>query len=221
MDRTNALVERLFRNAGAALELYAVYLGEQLGLYRALAEHGPATSVELAERTHTNERYIREWLEHHAVSGLVDVDDTTAAPTERRYTLPPEHVPVLADPDNVDYHGYKGVELARAARMLPDLVEAYRTGAAPPHQPWEPEGRAELREPHTSFVGSVAFFPERYGPDLIRVSLDILAKKPVPPAVFVDHKLVTPMTVDHYYPNDGLLQNEGRAAVELIRRAAV
>ncbi|HET8825764.1 MAG TPA: substrate-binding domain-containing protein [Terriglobales bacterium] len=84
-----------------------------------------------------------------------------------------------------------------------------------------PEGRAELREPHTSFVGSVAFFPERYGPDLVRVSLDILAKKPVPPAVFVDHKLVTPMTVDHYYPNDGLLQNEGRAAVELIRRAAV
>src|SRR5689334_13470391 len=84
-----------------------------------------------------------------------------------------------------------------------------------------PEGRAELREPNTSFVGSVAFFPERYGPDLIKVSLDILNKRPVPPAVFVDHKLVTPMTVDHYYPNDGLLQNEGRAAVELIRRAAV
>jgi 2-polyprenyl-3-methyl-5-hydroxy-6-metoxy-1,4-benzoquinol methylase len=147
MDRTNALVERLFRNAGAALELYAVYLGERLGLYRALAQHGPATSVELAERTGTNERYIREWLEHHAVSGLVDVDDVTAAPTERRYTLPPEHVPVLADPDDVDYHGYKGVELARAARMLPDLVEAYRTGDAPPHQPWEPEGRAEFNRP--------------------------------------------------------------------------
>lgn len=84
-----------------------------------------------------------------------------------------------------------------------------------------PEGRAELREPNSGFVGSVAFFPERYGPDLIRVSLDILAKKPVPPAVFVDHKLVTPMTVDHYYPNDGLIQVEGRAALELSRRAAV
>jgi ribose transport system substrate-binding protein len=69
-----------------------------------------------------------------------------------------------------------------------------------------PEGRAELREPNTSFVGSVAFFPERYGPDLIKVSLDILNKRPVPPAVFVDHKLVTPMTVDHYYPNDRLMQ---------------
>ena len=147
MDRTNALVERIFRNAGAALELYSIYLGERLGLYRALADEGPATSAELAERTGTNERYIREWLEHHAASGLVDVDDVTAAPTVRRYTLPPEHVPVLADPDHVDYHGYKGVELARAARMLPDLVEAYRTGDAPPHQPWEPEGRAEFNRP--------------------------------------------------------------------------
>ncbi|MGW6197027.1 class I SAM-dependent methyltransferase [Kribbella sp. NPDC055110] len=147
MDRTNALVERIFRNAGAALEIYSIYLGERLGLYRSLAQQGPATSVELAERTGTNERYIREWLEHHAASGLVDVDDVTAAPTVRRYTLPPEHVPVLADPDHVDYHGYEGVELARAARMLPNLVEAYRIGDAPPHQPWEPEGRAEFNRP--------------------------------------------------------------------------
>jgi ubiquinone/menaquinone biosynthesis C-methylase UbiE len=147
MDRTNALVERIFHNAGAALELYSIYLGERLGLYRALADQGPATSVELAERTGTNERYIREWLEHHAASGLVEVDNVTAAPTVRRYTLPPEHVPVLADENDIDYHGYKGVELARAARMLPELVEAYRTGDAPPHQPWEPEGRAEFNRP--------------------------------------------------------------------------
>lgn len=70
-----------------------------------------------------------------------------------------------------------------------------------------PEGRAELRRPNTGLVGSVAFFPERYGPDLVRLSLDILGKKPVPPAVFVDHKLLTPTTVDHFYPNDGLLQS--------------
>src|SRR6266550_7333505 len=67
-----------------------------------------------------------------------------------------------------------------------------------------PEGRAELRQPKTRFVGSVAYFPERYGENLIRVSLDILNQRPVPPAVFVEHKLVTPGTVDHYYPNDGL-----------------
>src|ERR1700730_8450246 len=69
-----------------------------------------------------------------------------------------------------------------------------------------PEGRTELREPKTRLAGSVAFFPERYGENIIRVSLDILNQRPVPPAVFVEHKLVTPTTVDHYYPNDGLAQ---------------
>ena len=68
-----------------------------------------------------------------------------------------------------------------------------------------PEGRHELRQPNTGLVGSVAYFPERYGEDLIRVSLDILSGRPVPAAVFVDHKLVTPSTVDHYYPNDSLI----------------
>jgi SAM-dependent methyltransferase len=142
--RTEALVERLFQDAVGALELYAVYLGERLGLYRALAERGSATSSELAERTGTAERYVREWLEHHASGGLLEVDDAKAGPLARRYWLPPEHVPVLADPDDVRYEGYKGVELVRAARPLPELVEAFRTGGAPPPLPWEPEGRAEF-----------------------------------------------------------------------------
>src|SRR6266545_2233536 len=94
-DRSSALAERLFRDAAGALELYTVYLGERLGLYRALDEGGPATSSELAERTGTTERYVREWLEHHASSGILDVDDPAAAPLERRYRLPAAHVPVL------------------------------------------------------------------------------------------------------------------------------
>jgi SAM-dependent methyltransferase len=146
-DRTQALADRLFRDAGAALEIYTIYLGERLGLYRALAERGPATSSELAERTGTAERYMREWLEHHAASGLVEVDDTRAEPGARRYRLPPEHMPVLADPDDLRYEAHKGVEIARAARRLPQLIEAFRTGDAPPPIPWEPEGRAEFNRP--------------------------------------------------------------------------
>jgi ribose transport system substrate-binding protein len=69
-----------------------------------------------------------------------------------------------------------------------------------------PEARAELRQPGTRLIGSVAFFPEKYGENLIRVALDILNRRPVPPAVFVKHQLVTPETVNHYYPNDQLLQ---------------
>ena len=68
-----------------------------------------------------------------------------------------------------------------------------------------PEGRAELREPNTRFVGSVAYFPEKYGDELIRVGLEILGRRPVPPAVFVKHQLITRGNVDHFYPNDSLL----------------
>jgi len=69
----------------------------------------------------------------------------------------------------------------------------------------EPEVRAELRSAGTRLVASVAFFPEKYGDGLIRLALDILARKPVPPAVFTNHQVITPDNVDHFYPNDSLL----------------
>jgi 2-polyprenyl-3-methyl-5-hydroxy-6-metoxy-1,4-benzoquinol methylase len=142
-DPAAALADRLFHDMIGALELFTVYLGERLGLYRALAMEGPATSTELAGRTGTTERYVREWLEHHAASGLLEVDDPAAGPLARRYRLPPAHVPVLADPDDIRYRAYNGVEIARAGRWLPQLAEAFRTGGAPPPLPWAPEGRAE------------------------------------------------------------------------------
>src|SRR5512133_89994 len=143
VDRTDALGERLFNNAVGALELYTIYLGERLGLYRALAEGGAATSSQLAVRTGTSERYVREWLEHHAASELLAVDDPRAEPLARRYWLPPEHIPVLANRDDVRYEACTGVDIVRAGRWLPQLVEAFRVGNAPPPLPWEPEGRAE------------------------------------------------------------------------------
>jgi ribose transport system substrate-binding protein len=69
-----------------------------------------------------------------------------------------------------------------------------------------PEGRSELREPGTRLIGSVAYFPEKYGDEIVNVALDILNRRPVPPAVFVKHQLVTPETVNHVYPNDELIQ---------------
>jgi predicted O-methyltransferase YrrM len=143
VDRTNALHERLFGDALGALELYTIYLGERLGLYRALAKSGPATSSQLAARTGTSERYVREWLEQHAASDLLAVDDPRAEPLARRYWLPPEHIAVLANPDDVRYAASSGVDIVRAGRWLPQLVEAFRVGNAPPPLPWEPEGRAE------------------------------------------------------------------------------
>ena len=143
VDPAEALRERLFGNALGALELYTIYLGERLGLYRALAESGAATSSQLAARTGTTERYVREWLEHHAASELLEVDDPRAEPLARRYWLPPEHIPVLANRDDVRYEACNGVDIVRAGRGLQQLVEAFRVGNAPPPLPWEPEGRAE------------------------------------------------------------------------------
>jgi len=143
VDRTGALHARLFGDALGALELYTIYLGERLGLYRALAKSGPVTSSQLAARTGTAERYVREWLEQHAASELLAVDDPRAEPLARRYWLPPEHIAVLANPDDLQYEASTGVDIVRAGRWLPQLVEAFRVGNAPPRLPWEPEGRAE------------------------------------------------------------------------------
>ncbi|MFG1797633.1 SAM-dependent methyltransferase [Nocardia sp. NPDC049149] len=138
---TDALSQRLFQNLTGALEMYAIYLGERLGYYRALADGGPMTAAELAATTGTAERYTREWLEHHATAGLLEVDGG------HRFTLPPSHIPVLADRDSVLFDTQHSINLVRVGRRMADLVEAYRTGAAPPPIPWEPEGRAESNRP--------------------------------------------------------------------------
>jgi ribose transport system substrate-binding protein len=64
------------------------------------------------------------------------------------------------------------------------------------------EARRELRRPGTRLVGTVAYFPERYGDDLIPLALTILQGKPVPPAVFVKHQLLTPKNVSLVYAHD-------------------
>jgi ribose transport system substrate-binding protein len=64
------------------------------------------------------------------------------------------------------------------------------------------EARQELRRPNTRLIGSVAYFPERYGDHLIPLALGILQKKPMPSAVFVDHQLITPKNVSLIYPLD-------------------
>jgi ribose transport system substrate-binding protein len=70
------------------------------------------------------------------------------------------------------------------------------------------EARREMRRPGTRLVGSVAYFPERYGDQAIRLAAAVLARQPVPPAVFTKHELVTPENVDRLYPLDEVLPEE-------------
>jgi SAM-dependent methyltransferase len=143
----NPLTERMWQAETAALDLYVVYIGERLGLYRALAEDGASSSVELAQRTGTAERYVREWLEHQAVAGFIEVEAATAPARERRYSLPPDHVEVLVDRDSLSFSAHKAIDIVRAGRRLPQLVDAFRTGGGIPPLPWEPEGRADFNRP--------------------------------------------------------------------------
>jgi ribose transport system substrate-binding protein len=71
----------------------------------------------------------------------------------------------------------------------------------------EPEARAEMREPGTRLMGSVAYFPERYGDAIVRIATDVLLGKGGPPATFTTHQLVTPENVNRLYPNDALFVN--------------
>ncbi|MDQ3648608.1 MAG: hypothetical protein M3433_08530 [Actinomycetota bacterium] len=66
------MIERLFQATLGAWDILTVYLGDRLGLYRALAEAGSLTSGELAAATGTHERYVREWLEQQAANGVLD-----------------------------------------------------------------------------------------------------------------------------------------------------
>jgi SAM-dependent methyltransferase len=134
LDRTDALAERLIGATLGALELYAVYLGTELGLYRALDEDGPLVSHELAEITGIAPRYAREWLEQQAVAGLIEVEDTGAAPAERRYALAADQARVLVDHEDAAHVAPFAHMLAGIGRVLPEVVEAYRTGGGVPYE---------------------------------------------------------------------------------------
>jgi 2-polyprenyl-3-methyl-5-hydroxy-6-metoxy-1,4-benzoquinol methylase len=129
-----ALGVRLFRASLGCAELLATYLGVRLGLYETLSRCGPASALELAERAGVAPRYAREWLEQQAAAGIVRVDDATRAPDRRVYRLPDGHAAALIDPDSP--HFVAPLTLVPAGgitRVLPELVEAYRSGTGVPH----------------------------------------------------------------------------------------
>jgi hypothetical protein len=120
----------LFQSVIGAMDLFNVYLGDRLGLYEALARVGPASPAELAQRAGIHERYAREWLEHQAVSGLLDVHDHDydLASGARSYSLPSGHAEVLLDRDSLSYLAFVGRFMAGMAQATPKLLEAYTSG---------------------------------------------------------------------------------------------
>jgi SAM-dependent methyltransferase len=124
----DAFVGRIFEAGVAAFDLLSVVIGDQLGLYKALARDGSATSGELAARAGIAERYAREWLEQQAASGILLVDDAAAAPDQRRFTLPVGHAEALTKPDSPYSIAPMARAIAACARVLPQLLDAFRSG---------------------------------------------------------------------------------------------
>jgi 2-polyprenyl-3-methyl-5-hydroxy-6-metoxy-1,4-benzoquinol methylase len=131
--RAGALAERLFGAGLAAIDIFTVYLGLRLGLYTVLAEQGPVTSSELASSAGIAERYAQEWLEQQTVTGIVECVDRTAPADGRRYVLPAGHDVVLLDADSPACLAPVALAAAGIAGVLPQLLEAYRTGRGVPY----------------------------------------------------------------------------------------
>ncbi len=134
-------VGRLFEASIAAFDLYHVYIGDRLGLYRVLAERGPLTSQELAEAGGVAERYAREWLEQQAVAGILEVVAEARDPRGRRFGLSDAHAEVLLDRDSLSYMPV-ALGVVGVARALPLVLEAFRTGGGVPYASYG----ADLRE---------------------------------------------------------------------------
>jgi SAM-dependent methyltransferase len=108
---------------GAAMNAALIVIGDKLGLYKAMAGTGPMTSAELASKTGTTERYVREWLSAQAAGGLVTYDAASG-----RYTLPPEQAFALAEETSpVFLPGFFHV-VAACMKDEPKISEAFRTG---------------------------------------------------------------------------------------------
>jgi 2-polyprenyl-3-methyl-5-hydroxy-6-metoxy-1,4-benzoquinol methylase len=96
-SRANAVSQRLFDSLIATFDVASINLGIRMGYYKALAQIGEANSIELAIHVDANERYTREWLEHQAVSGFLDVALPSDNGKERRYRLGPDLEPIFTD----------------------------------------------------------------------------------------------------------------------------
>ncbi len=152
----DALVQRLFDGVLGMIDVYTVYMGDRLGIYRALAE-GKATEEEIATATGSDRRYLREWLEQQAVAGLIEVDEASKPAKERRYTLPDAHAEVLLDRDSPSYMAAFARMMAGLVRPLPQVMEAFRTGEGVAYATFDVDflaGQGEMNR--VQFVNSLA-----------------------------------------------------------------
>jgi 2-polyprenyl-3-methyl-5-hydroxy-6-metoxy-1,4-benzoquinol methylase len=123
-QKLNDFLGRAVVDIGATLHAGLVVIGEKLGLYKTLAAGEPLTPAELAKKTGTNERYIREWLNAQAAGGYVTYDADSG-----RYSLNAEQAFTLADENSPAYLPGAFQLVTSAVKSEPKIAEAFRSGA--------------------------------------------------------------------------------------------
>lgn len=146
-QKLNGLIGKAISDFGAAFHAPLILIGDRLGLYREMAGAGPVTPGQLAARTGTTERYIREWLNAHAAAGYVDYE-----PESRCYSLSPEQAMMFADENSPAFLIGAFQTAVAAAKIQPALERAFRTGGG---VGWE-------QHDHQLFHGIERFFRTAY-----------------------------------------------------------
>ncbi len=150
--KLHELLGRAVNDLGATMHAALLVIGDRLGLYRGLSEGGPQTSEQLAKRTKTTERYVREWLASQAAGGYVTYD-----PKTKRFSLTPEQALALANPDSPAFLP-GGFQLATAlVRDAAKIEEAFRSGKGVGWHEHDPD----------LFEGTERFFRPGYRANLV------------------------------------------------------
>jgi SAM-dependent methyltransferase len=122
-NKLQELINRMFGDIGAAMGIALVLLGDKFGFYKALAAVGPMTSAELASKTGTVERYVREWAAAQAAAGYINYDAASG-----RFSISPEQALVLADENGPAFFPAMYEVAAAAVLDEPKVANAFRNG---------------------------------------------------------------------------------------------
>ncbi len=158
-DKLNDLLGRTIVDFGGCSMAPLVVIGDKLGLYREISQRGPLTTAELAARTKTHERYVREWINAQAASGYVDYDPKTG-----RYSMTPEQALLFADENSPAFIVGAFQTSMFAGRMTERLIESFRSG----------EGIGWHEHHHELFHGIERFFRAGYRGNLVQSWLPAL-----------------------------------------------
>lgn len=130
--KVEAFVGRVFSDSSATGVTIMAAIGDRLDLFKKMAVQGPSTSVELAAHAGLSERYVREWLGSMASAGYIEYD-----PLSRRFTLPPEHIPVLAQERGPLFFGGVQQQILGMIKPLNQIIAAFRHGGGVPQSAYD------------------------------------------------------------------------------------